>query len=360
MIPNDVVYLKCIECFSGLNLQIFKKDSAECIDGKLTCKKCKKTFPVIGGIPRILSDELMNVLVSNNYPEFFQKYKFKQIELTEKQEAKTSRKDHKLKKKTAETFGFEWLKYPKILKQFEKDWARYFNPYVKKEDIKGKVVADFGCGMAKHGYFIGKYKAKKYIGVDLSLAVEAAYRNTKQFKPLVVQSDIYAPPLNGEQIDLFYSIGVLHHLPYPEAGFLSITSLMKKKNSKILIWVYGRRNNSRALLLYNPIRAVTTRMPKILLYPLCHVPAVIVHGINGLQKGLSFTGLSGVAKKLPFHYYMDFPYFFKVSDSYDVFGTPKQVYYDMKDITNWFKHSKLKDYRLDHDVVQGIKGFGTK
>jgi uncharacterized protein YbaR (Trm112 family) len=363
MFADDVKYLKCIECNGNFNVEAFLRENSEVKEGLLVCRGCKKEFPIINFIPRIFSDDLMTSLVVPHYPEFFESLEaghYHEKKKSRKHLTKEDKAADKLKKKTASTFGFEWLKYPKILKQFENDWGRYFNPFITKKDIKGKVVADFGCGMAKHGYFIGKYKAKKYIGLDLSLAVEATYRNTKKNRPLIVQADIYAPPLQGEEIDIFYSIGVLHHLPYPEAGFLSITSLMKKKDAKILIWVYGKNKNARALMLYNPIRVVTTKMPKSILYPLCHIPAVITHSINAVQKGLEHAGLGSVAKKLPFHYYKDFPYTFKVSDSYDVFGTPKQVYYEKRDIDKWFRHAKIKEYTLEYDIVQGIKGYGTK
>lgn len=266
-----------------------------------------------------------------------------------------------LKVRTAHSFGFEWLAYPKILEQFESDWKRYFHPFVFEKDLRGTVVADIGCGMGKHGYFACKYGAK-YIGVDMSLAVEAVYKNTRSFKPLIVQADIYKLPLAGvlsKNIGLFYSIGVLHHLPDPEAGFQSITKVMPK-NAKIFIWVYGKHKNARALWLYNPIRTITTRLPQRFLYGLCFVPAIIVHVINIVQTVLQKSGLQGLARKLPFWYYVQFPFMFKVSDSFDVFGTPKQVYYAAKDIQEWFSRAGMYSFNYEHDIVQGIKAYGTK
>ncbi|NQU79394.1 methyltransferase domain-containing protein [Candidatus Woesearchaeota archaeon] len=348
---NDVEYLKCIACNSDVKLEMFKKEGKYCIEGKLSCIKCRKEYPVINGIPRILPDDLMTSLVVPKHQAFFKEHNIK---------AKLpKRKKKSLKERTADTFGFEWLEYPTILKQFEKDWARYFNPFIKKEDIKGLVVADFGCGMAKHGHFISKYKAKKYIGLDLSEAVEACYRNTNKENSLVVQADIYNIPLKGSKVDLFYSIGVLHHLPEPEKGFLSIARLMKK-GSKIFIWVYGQDRNLRARFVYNPVRHITTRMPQSVLYPLCHIPAAILHTANTSYKICKRLRLKRLAQMHPLKYYADFPYRFKVSDSYDVFGTPKQLYYTKKDIKKWFEHAKIPNHWLKHDVVQGIKGFGKK
>lgn len=350
MIIEDTKYLKCIKCGKNLSLEVIEKNGKNCISGKLKCEGCKAEWPVINSIPRLLPEELLLELVYPRHKDFFEKNKIK---------TKKTGSQNKLKNDTAESFGFEWLKYPKILSQFEKDWKRYFNPQIKKEQIRNKVVADYGCGMAKHGYFIGKYKAKKYIGLDLSEAVEAAYRNTSEFSPLIVQADIYNIPLKGELIDLHYSIGVIHHLPDPKKGFLSITKIMKQ-GARIFIWVYGRKNNKRALYLYNPVRAVTTKIPKKILYALCHVPASALHGLNLVHKGLNKIGMKKLASKVPLNYYSNFPYSFKVSDSFDVFATPKQLYYKNEEIEAWLKHAKLKNIAILEDKYQGIKAYGTK
>jgi len=162
-----------------------------------------------------------------------------------------------------------------------------------------------------------------------------------------------------EKVDLSYSIGVLHHLPDPEKGFLEITSKMRKK-SKIFIWVYGKRKNARATYLYTPLRAVTTRIPKKILYPLCNIPALMVHSLNLLYKLFMKIGWTDFAKKIPFNYYADFPYSFKVSDTFDTLGTPKQVYYEIDEIRKWFSDANLKNAELEYDRIQGIKGFAVK
>lgn len=360
MIISDVEYLKCVKCGGEVSLEAFEKKNGECVSGKLVCKSrsCGKEYPVIGGIPRMFLDHWMKELVVKKHPGFFERHGTR-IRIDSRGVAGKDWEHDNLKKRTAESFGFEWLKYPKILSQFEKDWKRYFNPFITRQEVKGKVVADFGCGMAKHGYFTAKYGAKKYIGLDLSDAVEAAYANTRKFRPLIVQADIYNPPLRGEKVDIFYSIGVIHHLPDPKKGFLTIAKLMKR-GSKVFIWVYAKHRNLRASLVYDPVRVVTTRIPKGLLHKLCHIPAAGLHLINLGQKGLSLAGFEKAVNRMPFSYYMSVPYMFKVSDSFDVFGTPKQVYYGLEDIKAWLKQAKLRQELYEFDSIQGLKAFGMK
>lgn len=354
MNKEDTKYLKCINCKSALSVISFKLKGKETKEGKVKCINCKSEWPIINGIPRILPINLLKKIVYPKYTWFFSKYK----EKIKFKEIKINKNIEKEKIKTASSFGFEWTKYSKIIKEFEKDWTRYFSPFIHKKDVKGKCVADIGCGLAKHGYFTAKYGAK-YIGVDLSEAVEVAYKNTKKFKPLIVQADIYNLPIDGTKIDLYYSIGVLHHLPRPEAGFLSITKVMKK-GSRILIWVYGKYKNKRAIYLYNPIREITTRIPKKILYQLCHIPAIATHTLNLTSICLEKIGLKNIAKKIPFYYYTSFPYSFKHNDCFDIFATPTQVYYTKKQINKWFKNAKINKFKLAYDEVQGIKGFGKK
>ena len=99
------------------------------------------------------------------------------------------------------------------------DWIRPLEP----ADFEGRVVLDAGCGKGRHIFLAAKFKARTVVGVDLSNAVEAAYRNTRELPNVhVIQADIYHLPF-AQPFDLAYSIGVLHHLPDPKAGFLALS-----------------------------------------------------------------------------------------------------------------------------------------
>ncbi|MFX1453206.1 MAG: class I SAM-dependent methyltransferase, partial [Promethearchaeota archaeon] len=306
------------------------------------------------GIPRILTKKLLKELIINKYKDFFEKHQNKfNIQFKNLKE-----RFEKEKIKTASSFTFEWLNYPRVIKEFEKDWKRFFYPYIKPNNIKNKIVVDIGCGMAKHGFFTAKYGAK-YIGIDLSEAVEAAYHNTKRFRSLIIQADVYNLPLKGPLIDYYYSIGVIHHLPTPKEGFLKIINLMKK-DSKILIWVYSTYKNKRAFYIYNPLRKITTKLSKKKLYYLCHIPAILTHVFNYISRIFEKFHLKSIAKRIPFYYYNTFPYRFKHNDSFDILASPIQKYFSKDEVEEWFKDGNLQTYKLVYDVFQGIKGYGTK
>jgi uncharacterized protein YbaR (Trm112 family) len=49
--------LCCPQDKSGLELQIFKQNNDEIIEGLFTCHECKRYYPIIYGIPIMTPDE---------------------------------------------------------------------------------------------------------------------------------------------------------------------------------------------------------------------------------------------------------------------------------------------------------------
>ena len=93
--------------------------------------------------------------------------------------------------------------------------------------FQGKVVLEGGCGKGRHTQLAANWGAREVIGVDLSDAVETAFAATRQLENAhIVQADIYHLPL-ARVFDYAFSIGVLHHLPDPRAGFRSLASKVR-------------------------------------------------------------------------------------------------------------------------------------
>jgi SAM-dependent methyltransferase len=87
-----------------------------------------------------------------------------------------------------------------------------------EDEIRGQTIVEFGCGP---GRFLDVVRRKGgcAVGIDMSLAVEAARRNfANDPNVLIVQGDILRPPFRPGVFAGGYSIGVLHHTPQPAAG----------------------------------------------------------------------------------------------------------------------------------------------
>ena len=359
---NDhIPFLRDPETFNSLLLsETFETSGNHIVSGILS--NDKHWYPVIHGIPRILIGKLKTNLLQS-HQDFFRKWKDKLPEPLQREwlEAIHAIPDlnqfWKHQKKTAESFAYEW-KYIYKENEYEKhNFFHFLSPYIKEEDLRGKKTLDIGCGSGRFTKWAALSGAEIAFGSDLGETVEVAYEMTKDLpNACIVQSDIYHMPFQNT-FDLAYSIGVLHHLPKPEEGFLRLPRVLKH-GGRMLIWVYNRRGNARALYFYEPLRTLLKKLPKPLLFKLCFLPALVVHGINTFGTGIDALGFKSTAKKLPFSYYANFPFNMKLNDAFDVLATPKSNYYYREQIEAWFQHASLTDIQAFEHPEAGITSTG--
>lgn len=251
-----------------------------------------------------------------------------------------------LKERTAESFGYEWAKFHDIYAEYEANFMGYIAP-ISKGFFKGKLVLDAGCGAGRHSYFAAKYGAR-VVAIDLSeKSVQSTKNNLVGFDAEVLQDDLCTFEYT-EKFDYVFSIGVLHHLPDPQAGFNHLVSMVKPGGT-ISIWVYSQEDNWLALHLYEALRKITTRIPHKILYYLSYIPAVTVEVCNRLNLPI-------------FRYYKKFPFKTKLNDAFDVFSAPSAKYYRLEDIYGWFRSAGVMgivQYRVLDGVRKGIIGVGV-
>lgn len=160
---------------------------------------------------------------------------------------------------------------------FSEQWTSYFDnsgyfgsdelladvlaPLYTLDDLRGKTVAEIGCGNGRFLKTMGKY-ADKVFGIEPGDGVENARKwNVESKNVEVVRADVYALPehLKGT-LDHVFSIGVVHHLPDPRRALENMRALLKP-GGKCTIWVYGKEGNELYLLTFGNVRKMTTRLP---------------------------------------------------------------------------------------------------
>lgn len=254
-------YLKCPACTDAVNLAaVMETDGAEVIEGQLACASCKQTYPISRGIPRFAKVEALA-------PD---------------------------KAATAANFGWQWQHFTHADELYAEQFLGWIAP-VKPDFFPGKIVLEGCCGKGRHTQLAAQWGAREVIGVDLSEAVETAFAATRHLDNAhVVQADIYHLPFD-RVFDYAFSVGVLHHLPDPRAGFRSLAEKVKD-GGHLSAWVYGAENNQWITRFVNPLREkVGSRINRSLLMQLSKFPTALLYLATKLLYGPLNRSRTGAA-----------------------------------------------------------------
>jgi SAM-dependent methyltransferase len=321
--------LLCPVSSHRLELDAEDTDGEEIETGRLTCTGCGLRWQVRNGIARLVPPDLV--------------------------EQQTQ---------TAAAFGWQWQHFSEQHPEFEAQFLDWLHPIGRPEFFEGKRVLDAGCGTGRHAYFAASYGASEVVALDLSAAVETARRTLAGFDNVdIVQGDLLRPPFRtaeeGGGFDLVYSIGVLHHLPDPAAGFRSLVRYLRPGGT-IGVWVYGHENNGFVRNVVEPLRRVSTKLPPPLLRGLAWPLAI---GFHGVAKGI-YRGLDGtvVSRALPLNEYMTSVAGFSFRQNYgivfDQLAAPTAAYIKGPELRRWFEENGLEDVNLSHRHNNSWRGRG--
>lgn len=187
-----------------------------------------------------------------------------------------------------ERFGYEWGHYADIKPEYEEQFRRWL-PFYALEDWRGRCFVDVGCGMGRNSFWPLKYGAMRGHSVDIDeRSLAAARKNLAGFPGSDVRHcSAYDLPWNGE-LDVAYSIGVIHHLEFPERALAAMRRSVKP-GGDVAIWVYGRENNGWLLWALDPARKLLfSWMPisvvhHLALYPTALLWLLLRLGMNRIE-----------------------------------------------------------------------------
>ena len=323
MKENLLSYLACPDCGGEFSLNAKRVEDREIISGELRCALCQLSFPIRSGIPR-----------------------FADLDQDEMQRG------------TAENFGAQWLVFDQVQDHHEKQFLDWIAP-VSRDFVSDKVVLEGGCGKGRHTRLVGLWGARDVIGIDLSVAVEAAYRNAMDLPNVhIIQADIYRLPLK-RRFDYAFSVGVLHHLPDPRGGFESLVKYIKPGGA-ISAWVYGRENNDWIVNVVNPLRErFTSKLPPRLLYYLSYIPTVMLYlTLKLIYAPLTQTGM----KRFLFYadylgYIAKFPFVEIHNIVHDHLTAPVAFYIGREEFAAWFDEKEIEGSEIHWHNRNSWRGF---
>lgn len=309
-----LTYLACPNCRAELTLSSVDEEAADghVLQGTLTCAARACTFRVRRGVPVLVPGDVEAV-----------------------------------KSETAARFAEEWTRWTELHPFYEKQFLAWVAP-VSREDFAGRVVFEGGCGKGRHTDLVARFGAKAVVSVDLGESAFVAFENTRQHTNAhVVLGDLTRPPVRP-LFDLAFSVGVLHHLPDPEAGARSIASVVRD-GGRMVVWVYGQENNEWITRFVDPVRkAITSRIPYRALRTLSALPAA---GIWAAIKLFYQPGPDGKGPKgLPYAEYFSslhaFPYRELELIVFDQLVTPVAFYLSREEVEAWFQGPGFEDVAL--------------
>jgi SAM-dependent methyltransferase len=259
----------------------------------------------------------------------------------------------KADQQTADAFATSWNNLPAGSVYTEEQVADCFAPLGAPE-IRGTRVLEMGCGNGSLMVHVLRWSPQWIDGIDLGAAVnsaEANLRSTGQSNWSVKQEDLttYA----SEGYDIVYSIGVLHHLKDPKAGFDSVVR-NTRPGGRFHCWVYAREGNDVVIWLVEPLRRVASRLPWWLTKYGIATPTVALYFVYA--KLLAAAPRWGWLRRLPLYDYSlwiarrEYAFFRHVA--FDQLVTPQTAYIDRATIEEWLRADKRIDPESTYVVMR--------
>lgn len=277
--------------------------------GRLHCTACGGEYPVRDRVPRMLPGHLPAPLAE-----------------------------------TAGAFGWQWHAFTEQLPTFGEEFFEWLFP-LTPDDFRDKRVLDAGCGNGRHLLLAAAFGAEYIVGLDLSSAVEVARRHTADLPTVdVVQGNLLTPPLAEGSFDLIYSIGVIHHVPEPEAAIRTLTTCLRPGGT-LHVWVYGHEGNTLVRWFVDPLRRQLAR----------RIPRGVVRA-GSLPLAIALAATARLAARLdrvpllPYREYLRrtgrFPVRHIWTIVYDQLMAPTTHYVKRDELETWFRGAGLTDVRL--------------
>lgn len=349
--------LRCPSCGARMSATAFEENSAhgerDIIEGLLSCA-CGARYPVIRGIPRVLRD------AARLFPAFHKRHVQAIGSTSASAVDPISAVERRAIDRTRESFGYQWTHFSEMATDFRENFLLYISP-VDETFFPGKLGIDVGCGFGRHIYNAANFGAEM-IGLDISDAIESTRQNTEHLPNVhLVQADIYRPPFADGTFDFAYSIGVLHHLPDPEAAFRRVTALARPGGT-VFIWVYSKSRVVSNWLL-GCARAVTTRLPAPAQNAVSLVAAIIDWAafVTPYRLLASVRGVAPVVDRVPLprlKVYSRYPFQVVWADWFDRLAAPIRFYYNQHDLEGWVTRARLLRTKISATGLFGWRAYG--
>ena len=207
--------IACPVCKQPLGLKNATEETeGHVMSGELHCHDCAHTYPIIGGVPRLLPPDIapQDIATGEAYSKYYAKVTPGGVTGDDKLYGKTV--DEEIDDFCAKT-GLDDL-----------------------HQLEGKVFLDAGCGLARIEGALSKH-CQDILAFDVSPSVEQAFQAWRNLPNVhIVQGDLTSAPILPERFDFVWCDGAL---PYVSDVEMAVRGLLAARSPTgfLYSWCYG-------------------------------------------------------------------------------------------------------------------------
>ncbi len=265
---------------------------------------------------------------------------------------------------TGDRFAEAWKEFSRLDQRYKQQFFDWIFP-VDPDYLDDKIVLEAGVGKGRHAQIVAESGAKLVFGIDIGNAIDVAYENVGHLPGIhLIQADIRQLPFTSI-FDFAFSVGVLHHMDDPQAGFASVAQTIRPGGS-LCVWVYGKENNWWIINLISPIReAFTSTLSSSVLKTISTMVSLPVY-LSAKVLAKPYTKLQNHVKWLPEMFYQSYMNYISRFDFteinhivFDHLTAPVAYYVPRKDILSWFQKSGFTNPVLRWHNKNSWTGFAS-
>jgi ubiquinone/menaquinone biosynthesis C-methylase UbiE len=208
---------------------------------------------------------------------------------------------------------------------------------------------DLGCGSGRWAKLVAPRVGRLHC-IDPSPALDVAKRNLHGLTNVEFHAaSVDAMPIGNDSMDFGYSLGVIHHIPDPQAALNDCVRKLKR-GAPLLVYLYYAFDNrppwfQAAWRLSEILRHGVCRLPYPLRYAASQILALVIYWpLARLARLLEALGVN--VAHLPLSAYRRLSFYTMRTDALDRFGTRLEQRFTRSQIARMLEQAGLEDIRF--------------